>query len=94
MIVCLLTCNDCGMIDAPVSVPPRLAGQDAKVWFRIVLQPAMDAAHRLRSPLCRNRTMTYVKIPMPKTAEQVSAEAETMAKAIEDVIGKSRDQTS
>ena len=53
----------CMKEEVTVEVAPRIESEDVIAWMHNVMSPRIAADHLARSPLCRQRTMTYVKIP-------------------------------
>jgi len=65
MIPVQYSCDDCGVKDALVLVPPREAAEDIEHWIEQVCAVAISIHHAKRSPRCRAISMAHVKIPMP-----------------------------
>lgn len=60
----LYTCSLCMLTDVPVEVTERLDGQDVVQWIEGVVTVALAADHLRRSPHCKPKTLTEVKIPL------------------------------
>lgn len=60
----LYTCDACNAHDIPVTVPDRKDGEDLMTWMHAT-QHLVWQAHWRRNPGCKEKTLTYVKIPLP-----------------------------
>lgn len=65
------SCIPCGLIDIEVPVMERNADDDIKFWFEKILTPALGVDHLVRSPGCKPKTLSNVKIPLPDGANRV-----------------------
>lgn len=64
----------CFAEEVSVSIPPRRADEKVEEWMSLCVQPALYLDHRVRSPLCKESTVEYLKIPMPENAEFIGAQ--------------------
>lgn len=65
-ITVLYSCALCSLTDIPVQVPARADGEDVVAWMEECGRH-LSADHHARSPRCRPKTLTSVKIPIDGT---------------------------
>jgi hypothetical protein len=71
MIEIRYSCHECGIVDAGVTVRFRESTEAVVAWMRQVVEPALSADHRARSPHCCPETLSEVKIPVPAGTDYV-----------------------
>ena len=59
----LYSCDECGIRNAEVQVPSRDA-EDVIQWMEKICIIALSRDHADRSPHCRPKVLTNIKIPM------------------------------
>jgi hypothetical protein len=65
----------CGIKDRTVRIPARTT-QDVRDWVKFAVGGAIGADHAEKSPLCRAKSMTMVKIPIPPGSEFVGQQVD------------------
>lgn len=66
----LYSCHPCGLLDVRVPVRERGANEDIADWMHH-LSHVLGHDHASRSPKCRPKTLSNVKIPMPDGATRI-----------------------
>jgi hypothetical protein len=61
----LYSCDLCGLVDIPVSVPAR-ENEDVIQWME-TMGVLLSNDHQKRSPHCHPKTLSQVKVPMTGT---------------------------
>lgn len=65
VIVCIYSCNWCGVVEQNFDVPIRLVDQEVVDWVQNTIGRALAADHGRRSPKCSATEFQNLKIPVP-----------------------------
>lgn len=60
------TCMACRLVNQLVELPVRRPLEDVVHYVKVSVAACVAADHAERSPWCTSRTMTDLKIPLPK----------------------------
>lgn len=58
------SCARCGISNAEVELRVREPNEGVVAWMRNVVETGLGADHYRRSPHCRTRTLSQIKIPI------------------------------